>query len=308
MSLADRPVTTITAQISFPSDLPAKIVPQGAPTSAPENTALISILLQAGTLPWNFVSQNESSASQLLYYMPQLIANALNISADQVVNSALVGYQAADFTSGASTVLTAWLGYIPADQVDQLASQLSAPNSDFYHPPQPQLQQLAAQVDPSLPLNSFSGSSGTNSKTGSFSVSNGDGSNHNKTTIIAVVASFGSVIVLLTAFLGFRYVRRKKAASLAAVPASPQMRQMRLGTSPAHSHTGRFSGAFSQGTGRPVSSVSDASSASDRSSLSDGAYTNNRGVSWYSGMFSCLFSFGYQPSDGMPDRSLYGYG
>lgn len=281
VSLADQPITTITARISFPSDLPAKIVPVGAPSSAPDGSSLISILFDDG-LPWSFVATNESSAGQILLYMPPLLARALDIDQSQVINNALLGYQSTDFTSAQdSVVLTVWTGYVPTDKIDQLSAYLTTPSSPLYS----ELDmpgQLALQINPSLPLNAYGSTAGNGVKT--FDPDE-DGDDSNKTTIIAVVASFGSVIVLLTAVLGFRYMKRRKNASN---DSAPPMRQLHLGSnSPVHD---RASNAYSHGTGaggRPVSNYSDASSGSGHSSMrsmsQDGA--DNR-VSWFSGRYT----------------------
>ncbi|KAI9631293.1 hypothetical protein KEM48_014535 [Puccinia striiformis f. sp. tritici PST-130] len=139
----------------FPSSWPRYIVPTNAPTSPPANSTLISILF-TDALNWPWLVTNSNASSQVLVFMPQLIAATLQISEDQVLTQSLQAYQPANFNpSNEASMLTLWLGYIPTQYVGQLQAMIRAPQSHFYTNPSPVLRALAKTVDPSLPISTY---------------------------------------------------------------------------------------------------------------------------------------------------------
>jgi len=139
----------------FPSSWPRYIVSTNALTSAPANSTLISILF-TDALNWPWLVTNSNASSQVLVFMPQLIASTLQIPEDQVLTQSLQAYQPANFNPNhPASMLTLWLGYIPSQYVAQLQAMIYAPQSRFYHNPSPVLSALANTVDPSLPISSY---------------------------------------------------------------------------------------------------------------------------------------------------------
>lgn len=145
--------STISSVAAFPTTWPRYIVPADTPEVAPANTTLISLLLSPA-LNWPWIVSNSNASSQVLAYMPLLIADSLALgSADNVTTSSLQAYQPTTFSpENQSSMLTVWLGYIPADEVDELQAMIRSPQSAFYNQTDPVLKQLALTVDASLPL------------------------------------------------------------------------------------------------------------------------------------------------------------
>ena len=311
----DQPLSAMPVASAFPSNLPSKIVPPNAPLTAPEGSTLISILFDAAAYTWPFVVTSDDSAGQILLVMPTIIGKALNMTASVAINSALAAYQPSNFNGDANTLQVLYLGYVQSELVDALQAALSTPTSYFYTATTGLASQIAAAVDPTLKLTSFSNTQqaiiGDGTTTQQQSTVAKDDSN--KRTIIAVVASFGSVIVLLAAFLGFRYIRRKKTTGLSQQrPSARTSDPSTLSSSPGMTSRGVFSGVFSQhnAAGRPMSGVSDASSGSGHSSAHsvgggrDGTY-HSRGVSWYSGRYTDFGSEDGETDENSRTRGLH---
>jgi hypothetical protein len=310
-SAADESISSIAIATVLPSSLPAKIVPVDAPTNLPEDSILVSILFAAQTMGWKWIVNSPDTASQVFAYMPSLLSSALNISESDVQTTALVAYQSLTDTD-ASQLMTVYLASMPADQLSNLQAQVRTPSSTLYTQSDPILQQLSQQLISTFPVNAF-----TSTEQATIGVGAGDsgaqqGSDKKKsnTTVIAVVASFGSVVVLLLAFLSFRYLRRKQESG------APNLRALQLGRdsptgSPVMSQRSPnqrnvFSGLFN--------SHHYATSASDRHSVgssasghsSDGGARNRevqRGISWYSGRYT---DFGEDENGAPRSRSVYG--
>jgi hypothetical protein len=210
---------------SFPSTWPSRIVPPGADLDPPPNTTLASILFNQ-TLSWQTLIQNPDLVAQIYGYMPQLCANALGISTDQVTTSSLLAFQPADYTPQNQDMKSVWLGYVPDKQVDSLASMLKDPGSPLYHQPQGLEAQLANQIDPSMDIRSYdsdpsvnpnannnnaSSANDANSASDSNSPSSGGSSKKTTTTVAAVCGSFGAVLFLVGASIGARALRKRRA-------------------------------------------------------------------------------------------------
>jgi len=178
------------------------------------------------------------ASSQIFAFVPPLIYTALGISsmfiplcalyllivpplADQVKTWVLQVYVPTTYTSPADQINlgTMWLGYIPSDLVDALASLIKAKQSKFYTGvPIPAAQDLAERVNSGFSLRSVvnpntdsggsgSGSGGTNSGGGS----KGNGASAaRQDAIIGVVSAFGAIALLVLVFLVYHSIKRKK--------------------------------------------------------------------------------------------------
>ncbi|KAG5653650.1 hypothetical protein H0H81_011610 [Sphagnurus paluster] len=116
---------------------------------------------------------------------------------------------------GAASLGTMWLGYIPSDQVDNLAAQIKAKQSAFYTGvPDNVAQALASHVnsgfslkavaDPNLiPSSNGSGGSNTSSATS-------DSSKARQDAIIGVVSALGAIAILVLVFLVYRSIKRRR--------------------------------------------------------------------------------------------------
>lgn len=108
-----------------------------------------------------------------------------------------------------------FLGYIPADQVNVLASEIKAKSSKFYTGSNGIAQQLALRVDSGFALNSVQdpnagtdGGSSVNETSGSAS-----SSKKRQDVIIGVVSALGAIALSIIALLAYRsYQRRRERA------------------------------------------------------------------------------------------------
>lgn len=167
--------------------------------------------------------------------MPIIIANALNITSDQVQTVALQAYQTGD------EILTVYLAKIPSSLVNSLEAMLSAGNSPLYG--QSGIEgQLSSTFVSTFSVTSYAtdlSSSGSNlaadgssaSATGSVSTSN-----NSKTIIIATVVSCGLVLLAIAAYLAFRATKRgaihlgsPRAGNSPRMGGGPDLRTFQLG-------------------------------------------------------------------------------
>ena len=157
----------------------------------------------------------------MLLYLPELVATALNTTAGEVQTYALQAYQGSDYDGNADTILTAWLGWIPSDQVDNLQAMIKAPNSAFYSA-SGILGELASTVDSSFSLTSFASQKAAieKSNAATSSGSSSGTTKKTKTIIIAVVVSCGVLILALCAYFA---IRATKSGAI-ALPGSPSAR------------------------------------------------------------------------------------
>jgi hypothetical protein len=174
--------------------------------------------------------------------MPQLCADALGVSTDQVTTSSVIAYQPQDYTATNSDMRSVWLGNVGDDQVNKLASMIKNPSSALYSQSSGLTQQLASQIDPSLSLFAYAkdpsvapnqGNSNPSSANESNPSSNGSSqgggsSSKTKTTVAAVCGSFGAVLAVAGAFVGIRALRNRRAKGVrlsGSGRGSPAMRQ-----------------------------------------------------------------------------------
>jgi hypothetical protein len=239
----DQPTTTLTlagtaqvppSQAPLPTGLPSRIYPanQMTPSTSLDGYSFISILFNV-QLNWPFVATNQTSSSQIFAYFPSVLEAALNLTgeslasfvrtyldrlflyiADQVVTFALQVYVPASYTgpSDIDQLETMWLGYIPSDEVDNLAAQIKAENSEFYTGTTGVSQQLATHVNSGFPLTSVPDpNKGGNS---GLPASNSGLSNEAKVrqnAIIGVVTTLGSIAIIILFFLLYRSYKQRRS-------------------------------------------------------------------------------------------------
>lgn len=121
---------------------------------------------------------------------------------------------------------TVWLGYIPTEDVSNLAAQIKAKQSTFYIGVQdPVARELAEQVNSAFPLLSIN-VSGTGTGSGSGSNGSGSGGGANSTrqdAIIGVVTALGAIALLVLAFLIYRSVMRRRELAHRRLSDPPQV-------------------------------------------------------------------------------------
>lgn len=289
-----KPSVTITSQASFPTDLPSRIVP--ASESIDSGTALnaqaaqdnvatstISILLD-DSMPWSWVVDNSDASGQIFYYVPQIVSTALEISATEVETVALQAYQTTDSGDGSSDILTVFLGKIPANYVDALATMIKTPTSPVYN--QSGLQgQMAQMFVSSFSVTSYANDDGSSSSDSAGGGGQGGDSGANalakvakeksksKKIIIAVVVTCGVLLLAIAAYFAFRATKRGAIALGGGGSQSPKfdfrdrdmgyrgepgLRPFQLG--------GGAAGSYPRGGGVDRDSLSSTSTTSTRSS------------------------------------------
>ncbi|PFH53298.1 hypothetical protein AMATHDRAFT_137776 [Amanita thiersii Skay4041] len=212
-----RPSATTTLQPGpLPSGIPFRIYPSDPLPSNPSfpGFTLISILFNQG-LNWPWVVGNQVSSSQIFAYVPMLITTALGVQDSDVKTFALQVYIPMEYTGPADKHMlgTMWLGYIPTDQVNNLAAQIKARQSSFYTAaPSKVALELASYVNPGFSLLSIKDPStgGTNSDGGSASNSSHSSSQARQDAIIGVVSALGAIALLVLVFLVYRSVVRRR--------------------------------------------------------------------------------------------------
>jgi hypothetical protein len=175
---------------------------------------MISILFNQ-ELNWAFVASSTTSSSQIFAWLPAIIHTALDISADQVKTWALQVYIPASYHSATDVIQlgTMWLGYIPSDQVDNLAAQIKAKQSLFYNGVNNNVAKaLASHVNSGFSLNAVAD---PNLNTNGGGSSNGSGSNSGSSktrqdAIIGVVSALGAIALLVLVFLVYRSMKRRR--------------------------------------------------------------------------------------------------
>ncbi|BGP41757.1 hypothetical protein JCM10450v2_005823 [Rhodotorula kratochvilovae] len=238
--VSGKPSVTITSQVSFPTNLPSRIVPadesesedvsgssstavsQAAADTVPTTT--ISILLD-DSMPWEWVVENSDASGQIFYYVPIVVTAALNVSLDTLETIALQAYQTTN-SQGESDILTVFLGALPSSYVDALSAMIQTPSSPIYQQ-QGLPGQLAQTFVSSFAVTSFASesassgesASGTSSSDASSATrtSKNGGSSKSKTIIIAVVVTCGVLLIAIAAYFAFR-ATKSGAVALSASP------------------------------------------------------------------------------------------
>lgn len=174
---------------------------------------MISIMFTQ-ELNWAFVANSTVTTEQIFAYFPDCLYSALNITEEQVMQYALEVNKPSSYTGpeDADDLRTVWLGYIPSDLVDELASEIKARTSAFYTGVSGIPQTLASFVDASFALDSVSSTSTTSSGDSSSSSSSSSGSSSNARidAIIGVCSALGGIAVLVIGFSLYRSLRRRQ--------------------------------------------------------------------------------------------------
>ena len=124
---------------------------------------------------------------------------------------ALQAYSPASYNGDSTELLTKWLGYIPADRVNDLAQYIKTPSSPLYT--QAGIPgQLALQIDSSYPLVGSTNTGSNGSPTSAASVSKTD--NTRRDTIIGVCVGVGGALWLALAVWIYRRVKRNHDAKI----------------------------------------------------------------------------------------------
>ncbi|KAF4591186.1 hypothetical protein EYR40_009789 [Pleurotus pulmonarius] len=214
-ALADSPPTAAP----LPTGMPARIYPRNGTDPTTEDLSsysLISILFTP-ELNWEFVATNPLSPSQIFGYFPVILQTALVLPSDKVKTWVLQVYASSDYKGpeDASKLRTMWLGYIPQDEVDNLAAQIKAPQSKFYTGiADPVAKDLARRVDSGFAINSVSqsdpgtgGGLGGSGNAASTSASSSDKARQD--AIIGVVSTLGAIALIVLAYLVYRSIKRR---------------------------------------------------------------------------------------------------
>lgn len=224
---APEPVTTPSttnapakpkAPAPFPATWPRYIVPSNTPTSAPENSTLISILF-SNSLNWPWLVTNSNASSQVLVFMPALISTSLNIEPSEVVTQSLQAYQPSSFNAdNEGSMLTIWLGYIPSQYVDELQAMIRAPQSALYTQSNPIYNALAKTIDSSLPITTFSSQARAAQQAQATAPKNEvdqPADRGQKVAVIASVTGCGAAILAIGLFLAARQSKQKMTSRAA---------------------------------------------------------------------------------------------
>lgn len=113
-----------------------------------------------------------------------------------------------------------WLGYVPTDQIEELASQMRSTTSAFYTGYTDTVAlDVASHVNSNFNLlsatgegSSGTGNSGDGGSDSSGSSSGGASSDNRQDVIIGVCSALGGLAVLILAYLAYRAYQRKKEA------------------------------------------------------------------------------------------------
>jgi hypothetical protein len=159
---------------------------------------------------------SQISSSQIFAWLPAIIATALATPASEVKTWALQVYVPASYHSPADAVQlgTMWLGYIPSDQVDNLAAQIKAKQSLFYNGIQDNVAKaLASHVNSGFSLNAVADPNLNTDGAGGGPNGSGTSSNSGKSrqdAIIGVVSALGAIALLVLVFLVYRSMKRRR--------------------------------------------------------------------------------------------------
>jgi len=182
----------------------------------------------------------------LIFWLPPFAAS-------QVQTYALQAYSPASYNGESTELLTKWLGYIPAERVNDLAQYIKTPSSPLYS--QGGIPgQLALQIDSSYPLVGSTNSGGNGSETSATTESKSD--NTRRDTIIGVCVGVGGALWLALAVWIYRRVKRNHDAKI----------HRRLSERFSVGDTAGFAGGFSGNSRHSRSSSLAASEVDDRPS------------------------------------------
>jgi hypothetical protein len=239
----------------------------------PQDSTLVSLLFDQ-SLSWTWMVQNSNASGQVLFYTPLVIMAALGLTnASDVQTVALEAFQPVTFDGDASKLLTVFLAFVPASSASDLQAMVSAPTSQFYQ--QSGIQsQIAAAVVPTFSIFSYSSTAAAPGTGDSSALSASDtsanaaadaGKQRSNTIIIAVVVTFGVVMLALAGWAAFRSTKR------GAILLSSRQQEPR--TDPHHREFQLGQGGRMQTRDSTSSSI--ASSSSSRSSTGSDPFSSH---------------------------------
>lgn len=132
----------------IPSSLPKMIAPPGGmPSQVPKDSFMGQVCFK-WPLNYPFVSANDGG-KQIFHYLPQAIADGLDIPRDQVQN---MGLKPLDTTAYQGFITTLALFTIPADLQDTLMAKLRNPVDKFWHNKDSTINDLTNLINTACPL------------------------------------------------------------------------------------------------------------------------------------------------------------
>ena len=151
--VADSTKSAPTATESFgptgiPSDLPKIITPPYGVPQPPPNTTLIQIGFLY-PLNYVFVLAHMESQQQIFKYLPQGIADGLDIPVTNVTMQTLRAY---DTTRDLGYITTLALLYVPAEQVNMLNLILKTPSNPIYDNRDKSVKTILSMINPAIPI------------------------------------------------------------------------------------------------------------------------------------------------------------
>lgn len=186
------------------------------PSDLAGNT-LVSILFTQ-ELNWQWVVGSDLASGQILAWMPVILNTALGLTGAESTKTWMLQVHKPASYSGpqdVSSLGTTFVGYIPTNQVNNLAQMIKAPQSVFYSAVNvPVALQLAQRVDSGYSLLSLesqdtNGGDGGGSSRSSPDSATGGSNKTRQDAIIGVVSALGAVAFLVLAFLGYRWYQRR---------------------------------------------------------------------------------------------------
>lgn len=140
--------TTTAVKTGIPTNLPKVITPAEGMPRPPQDY----IVVRFGFMHeynYAFVVENPVAVAQIFDFLPKGVAYGLGIPLADVI---MLNLQPYDTTKNKGWITTLAYAYIPADMGDKLELMRHTPASDFFHSPEPPVQQMMKLLDASIPL------------------------------------------------------------------------------------------------------------------------------------------------------------
>jgi hypothetical protein len=261
--------STQPAQTSgVPPEIPQVIAPPGGLPPAPSNSTLIQLGFNK-ELKYPFVAATGNSSSQILYYTPLGLVYALGVPASQVIAQSIRPY---DTTATLGYITTVVLAYIPTDQVNVLAHDLTTRSTKLFQQKDPSIRTLFSMINPAIPLfpgqgmggspsPGYPGGSGSSGASGSGSGTNpgGDAGGSSSSSsgvrtssvgiglgVVAGAAAYGAGMF----YIARRYRKRRQLHNRSSSTASEQMSEASGANASLFRSMSPYGGANSRNSGR----------------------------------------------------------
>lgn len=128
--------------------MPQVIQPPGGLAPKPGNTTMIQVAFGYG-LNYGFVANSADASEQIFKYLPLGVAYGLGIDVSNVTMHSL---QPVDTSSTLGYITTLAMAFIPSEQVDTLANEISTATSALYTNPDDSTRTLMALINPMIPI------------------------------------------------------------------------------------------------------------------------------------------------------------